>query len=277
MFRSVCALAALGILTSNPACAVDDGILDLSGAWRYYNGDSLEFATPDFDVDGWGEEQLPLPPDGGFEEHRTPFLWFRLTVDVPSALRGQRLGLSLPIDTYHQVFANGRLVAPEGSEPPGGTRMPEDAADPDFNIFDLGTVPAGTTTLTLAVRTWVPPAFVNYAGSRFHGGPLLLGMLPTVSVIAAAKQREQRVSETLVDILVAILYGLVALFHLGLYLRRRHEYAYLWYALTLVSLALWRTMKVAEVQFGLGIESALPSQLALGKYTVASRLAPVRS
>lgn len=266
------ALALLCLLGSGPSYASDDGILDLEGTWRVFAGDSLEFASPAFDDRDWGDTYLPLPPDAEFTRHRTPFIWFRLTVDVPASFRGKRLGLTVPVDTFHQVFANGRAVAPEGESAPKGTEMPEHAASPDFNVFDLGQVSADTDTLTLAIRTWVPPAFVRYACGRFHRGPLLLGTQPTVSVIGVAKQEEVRISESLTDLVVAILYGLIALFHLGLYLRRRRERAYLWYMLTLAMLGIWHTLQVVDIQLGMGVEVALPPQLAFGKYAIAFAL-----
>ncbi len=117
-------------------------------------GGQKDWSAPGVDDKGW--KQAPLP--GFWEEHGLPnfdgIVWYRKTVDIPAALAGKELTLSLgPIDDDDVTYVNGtRVGATEGWTVPRIYQVPA-------NLVKAG-------PLVLAVRV-----LDKGGGGGFHGTP----------------------------------------------------------------------------------------------------------
>jgi Stage II sporulation protein E (SpoIIE) len=107
-----------------------DGIVELSGLWKFHIGDDLAWAREDFDDSSWGTLDL-TPPGGssnpelgssgyipgwtanGYPKH-TGFAWYRLRVNVQSS--HGRLAIKMPneVDDAYQLYVNGQLLGELG-------------------------------------------------------------------------------------------------------------------------------------------------------------------
>lgn len=94
----------------------------LPDQWLYHAGDSLKWASIEFDDTNWesistllGPNQLPLMNWEGIG-------WFRLVLDVDSSLVGTSLGIDIPIQNgASELFLNGNLLYSFGIVSPDST------------------------------------------------------------------------------------------------------------------------------------------------------------
>lgn len=83
----------------------------LPDQWKYHAGDSIHWASTDFDDSNWeqistllGPNQLPLMNWSGIG-------WFRLVLDVDSSLVGSTLGIDIPVQNgASEIYLNGSLL-----------------------------------------------------------------------------------------------------------------------------------------------------------------------
>jgi hypothetical protein len=187
------------------------------------------------------------------------FAWYRFTVQVPSP--AVPLALLLPsILTDYEVFEDGRKIGGFGQMPPHGSLR--------FNqtfLYQLAPAPAGTT-LQLAIRVWHHPTFAAYLG----GGPRYGGALLGEATLLENRFRSLQASRAtlVVDYFtIGILSAVISLTVFGLYLYRRSEREYLWFAILLLTTALLAALTVSDflLDFPLGLRDFLAETLgALG-------------
>jgi hypothetical protein len=85
----------------------------LPKAWKYQDGNKLEYARANFDDSDWKTTEVgkELPGKG--------WRWYRLTFDLPETLNGKNLLLDLgKISVYDEIFLNGEKVGQYGNRPP---------------------------------------------------------------------------------------------------------------------------------------------------------------
>jgi len=92
---------------------VEPNTVELARDWKYVLGDDPAYAQPQFDDSGWKSTTIGQPLTG------SGWRWYRLSFDLPTALQGKNLLLSLgAISTADQAFVNGTKIGEFGGTPP---------------------------------------------------------------------------------------------------------------------------------------------------------------
>jgi phosphoserine phosphatase RsbU/P len=234
-------------------------VVSLDGLWRFHPGDDPRWASPTFDDSAWPLLRSDQPWAVQGYANLSGFAWYRFTVQVPSP--AVPLALLLPsILTDYEVFEDGRKIGGFGQMPPHGSLR--------FNqtfLYQLAPAPAGTT-LQLAIRVWHHPTFAAYLG----GGPRYGGALLGEATLLENRFRSLQASRAtlVVDYFtIGILSAVISLTVFGLYLYRRSEREYLWFAILLLTTALLAALTVSDflLDFPLGLRDFLAETLgALG-------------
>lgn len=218
-------------VTANPA-ASEAGFDDLK--WVVRNaGDSLDDLE---DLDRTDGGPPPPGPDAGpHPRHGRPFVWFRLHVKLAPNHGPVALLISVPVPQSAtmsmeaggpgvDVFANGKLITPEGPNGQSAGRFQEIS-----RIYNLDVAP-DETNLTLVVRTlYIPFGFGSYT-SFFTNRELRLGHAGDLGNELEIWQSQTFV-EHLPRLVTSIQYGVLAVFLLALYFTQRGHVEYLWLAL----------------------------------------------
>lgn len=124
--------------------------IDLSGEWRYSDGDDARYARPDFEDSAWTTVRVP---GTNFlrEQYRDPagtWVWLRKTVVLPEGVERQRYSLMLgKLTENYDVFLNGVPVGRIGDFTVEGSQF----ARPQ--VLDLPVLAAGRATI--AIRAWI--------------------------------------------------------------------------------------------------------------------------
>ena len=184
-----------------------------------------------FPSDGKRADGKTGPPPG----HKRPFVWFRLHLKLAPGHGPISLLVEMPVtqitsinsstDPGLEIFANGRLIHPEG---PHG-QQPE-YFQAISRIYDLN-VPPSETELTLAVRTIFlgqgpHESYANFlVAHRF-----LLGYREDLDR-ALELWTIRMLHERLPRLINAILFTALALFLLALYYTQKGHVEYLWLAM----------------------------------------------
>jgi sigma-B regulation protein RsbU (phosphoserine phosphatase) len=213
-------------------------VVSLNGLWRFHPGDDPLWASPNFDDSTW-----PLiRSDHPWSEQGYPnlggFAWYRFTIQTPSP--SPSLDLLLPsILTDYELFEDGKNIGGVGQMPPHGSLR--------FNqtlLYRLNPTPPGTT-IHLAIRVWHHPTLASYLGGgpRYGGG-----MAGDAAILEHQFQLEQAARSTLVAsfFAVGILNAVIGITVFGLYLARRSEREYLWFALVLLAAALQAALTISN-------------------------------
>jgi hypothetical protein len=223
----------------------------LDKGWRVGITANPDAANPEFDDSAWAlrdaQESFADVPDEDHsadtpewdqhsdrpQGHQPPFAWFRLHIKLAPNHGPVALLIELPVSKNAtmgiyslgaEVFANGKLIQPEGPHGDDPQRYQEIS-----RIYDLKLDPS-VTDLTLAVRTtYLPFGFGAYtsffASRRFRLGNReeLDRSLELWSV--------HGLFERLPRLVYSILLIVLALFLLALYFSQRGHTEYLWLAL----------------------------------------------
>ena len=199
-------------------------VASLDGLWRFHTGDNPAWANPNFDDSQWpllrSDESWAKQGYKGY----SGYAWYRFQVVVPPGEGDLSLFLP-PILTSYQVFVDGRLVKTVGRMPPHGTGT---MALP--TIVSLQVAPSqDTRSITIALRVWHWPGWSNYRG----GGPQRGGGLVGQSVLLQRRtelSHDSRLLSNGGDYTLALVEGIAGLLGLLLFLIRRTEWEYLWFA-----------------------------------------------
>ena len=216
-------------------------VVSLDGQWRFHPGDDLQWADPGFDDSAWPLLRSDQPWSIQGYNGLSGFAWYRFTVRAPA--QTMPLAILLPsVLTDYEVFEDGHRIGGFGKMPPHGSLQ--------FNqtlLYHLAPAASGAM-LQLAIRVWHHPTFAAYLG----GGPRYGGGL--VGNAAILEHQFQLVeadrSTRIVDFYtVGILDAIVGFTVFGLYLSRRSEREYLWFAILLISDALLSALFVSGFLF----------------------------
>jgi hypothetical protein len=206
-------------------------LLSLEGKWRFQPGDNPQWAQPQFDDSRWS--LLDSGRDWatqGFNRY-SGMGWYRIRVTLPPD--AGPVSLILPhIFTSYEVFANGQLAARFGKMPPEPRAYSTHAAQ----LYTLPLFATRSRNLVIAVRVWQWPPWSRY----FGGGPSEPGAYIGDSE-SIAQQHEMMLAalhwEDSGVFLTALLQSIGALVAFCLFLLRRSEREYLWFALILACAA----------------------------------------
>ncbi len=196
-------------------------VISLDGQWRFHTGDDPHWADPQFNDSHWA--LVRSDRDWGQQGYKgySGMAWYRFQV---KAVGTQPLAVILPpISTSYQVFANGRLVGGFGKMPPRAIRyLPFPSL---FNIQQRR-----SSDITICIRVWHDSVIAaSYGGGPIMGGGLL-GQRTDLQrrYTFGLYERIWSVSN---DLILGILWTVAGLGSLALFLYRRSEPEYLWFAI----------------------------------------------
>lgn len=205
-------------------------IAELKGQWRFQTGDDPRWAEPGFDDSGWKLLSSDQPWGQQGYERYAGFAWYRFSVHLPDGIQEAALYLA-SISNSYQVFADGKLAGGYGGVPPR-----ERFYWPQPQVIRLPKKVAGGRDLSVAIRVW------RSRSSGYFGGP----SGPSFIGVAADIQARSRASDLATyweqssGAYLLLLYSMVGLGSLLLYLLRRNEREYLWFAVyELASATFW--------------------------------------
>ena len=202
-------------------------LLSLEGKWRFQAGDNSQWAQPQFDDSRWS--LLDSGRDWsaqGFNRY-SGMGWYRIHVTLPP--QPGSVSIILPhIFTSYEVYANGELAARFGKMPPEPRAYSVHAAQ----SYKLPPTATQSRNLVIAVRVWQWPAWSRYFGGGPSEAGAWIGDSESVAqqhdtVLAALHWEDSGV------LLTALLQSIGALIAVCLFLLRRSEREYLWFALIL--------------------------------------------
>jgi phosphoserine phosphatase RsbU/P len=206
--------------------------ISLDGLWRFHPGDDARWADPDFDDSGW--PLLRSDRTWGEQGYKGYWgmAWYRFTVVLPGA--SNQLSLKLPrINDAYEVYANGERIASFGWS---GREAATLSVSGQGETFPLRGALAGQKRVVIALRVWL----AEVARRQFGGGPAYPG-----SMIGATGEVERQNSLNRFSTLFHytpgfLVIGLELFACFGafvLFLQRRAEPEYLWFAVMMLSRA----------------------------------------
>ena len=232
------ALLAVAAIPCARAQVVDfqnerEPVVKVHDLWRFHTGDDpdgqLGWARSNFDDSSW---KLLRPYDPwtvqGYPNY-TGFAWYRFRIILPPSPKP--MALYIPdIRTSYQVFADGRLIGQLGGLPP----HQEILRSLGVGTERLFLLPADLTSqggsLTIAIRVWQWSGWSVGFGGAGPGASIFIGDAGLLNDRKDAAILGQFRDDFAGNILL-FAYFLAGLAGLGLFLLRRREREYLWFAL----------------------------------------------
>lgn len=224
-------------------------VAELDGPARFQTGDDLRWADPHFDDSHWALLQLNQGwSDQGYPQY-SGFAWYRFRILLPED--SQRLALFIPrIEGSYEVYANGTRIGRVGGLPPAPLLV-----EARNQLFSLPVANRGNQPdLLIAIRVWLSPKWAAYGG-----GPRATLFFGDASYLAQLRQLQRRstlwdLSANNLELVVFLIVGLAGLF---LFLMRREEREYLWFAawqmLAALSLLTWNIRFLHTVPYEPGL------------------------
>jgi hypothetical protein len=252
-------LAAHSLPAQSPAQSFDlttdrEPLVSLDGAWHFHAGDSPAsgtaqeylWADPALDDSAWPLLQSDRPWSAQGYPGMAGYGWYRFAVHIPAGPNPTSLMLA-PIVTSFQVFVDGRLVGHSGQMPPTiipNTRITHEV----FPLTSAGS--SAPRTVHVAIRVWHSPIWASYVGGGPYEGGNLAG---DKAFVAVEKEHEQLARNArFVDYYsYSIAAGLIGLAILCLFLIRKAEREYLWFAVMLLSQAADSALNVSKEIYAL--------------------------
>lgn len=217
----VCLLAYL------PLASGEQPTINLSGQWKFQQGDTLVWASPGFVDETWQTQPVP----GTWEvTDESKMAWYRLTVPIDdNTLSREDLGLRIgAIRNAYEVYVNGKKLGGSGNLPP----------NPAVNYDQLKVyrIPLALIneqdTLTIALRVWAGTDLsIAVTGAGPYGGDFLLG--------THTRLIRQLDAQQVPKLILASLFLLAGSYFLYLQLRTRSIPAFLWFGATAWILAVY--------------------------------------
>jgi len=213
----------------------------LNGQWHFHPGDDPHWSDPAFDDSRWplirGDKSWS---DQGYQG-MSGTAWYRAKVRVSADAK--QLAIYVPrtaISTSYQIFIDGTLVGGSGGMPPH-----EHAELIPQQLLTLPPIQADHGgVISLAIRVWHWPAWAKFIGGGMSGG-LRIGDPQILQELSESNDHNLRWSMS-GQIFLSILQGIAGLSALSLFLMRRREQEYLWFALMLL---VWAIVQGYEVYF----------------------------
>src|ERR1700685_3313315 len=222
-------------------------VVSLDGLWRFHPGDDPHWASADFDDSAWPLIRSDKPWAEQGYRNLDGFAWYRFTVQPPSST--MPLAILLPsILTDYELYQNGKKIGGFGHMPPHGTLQFNQTA-----LYHLAPVQNGPP-LQMAIRVWHHPTFAAYLG----GGPRYGGALFGKDSLLERQFRSleaERSTHIVSFYVIGVLNTVISITVLGLYLFRRSEREYLWFAVLLLASALQAALAVSNfiLHFSIGL------------------------
>lgn len=225
----VCTFTALRAQTFDVPSG-GNSIVSLDGQWRFHTGDDPAWASPAFDDSQW-----PLiRSDKSWTTQGYPdyggYAWYRFRLHVSDGSAPLSLFLA-QILTGYQLYADGRLIGGVGSIAP--TRDPPILGGQRFQL-PVGT--AGPQTIQFALRVWNYQPFASWLG----GGIVSPGSVAGNPRLVTDQFNSTRYAWSLLFVneyaycQLTIVVGLTVF---ALFLFRREDREFLWFAILLLSQA----------------------------------------
>jgi hypothetical protein len=197
-------------------------INEIHGPARFHTGDDPRWSDPDFNDSDWPLLRLDQSWNEQGYKGYSGFAWYRFRVVSPE--RGQNLALlASRIRTSYEIFANGQSIGVLGGMPPHARFV-----DGTNQVYSIS-LPAGSgNSILVAIRVWQPPH-----GPFFLGGgsdqPLLIGDANRLNEWAHLQTRST-FWDLSVNNLELVVFFVVGFAGLVLFLMRRQDREYLWFA-----------------------------------------------
>jgi hypothetical protein len=223
--------AGTGTLSAtNSAAAGMQGVITLTGPWRFQMGDDPRWADAGFDDSKWPVVTLDEPLDSQGIEPYSGYAWYRIHLEPKQLAEFDNLSSTTPLDLLVASASIGQLAAyvngVEASQTRGMTDHPRMYQSPPIIVRLSG--PDSNGSRVLAIRTWAGP-----------GIPIRQGLLARVELgthadiadrLETAKARQWN-EQAASSIAVGFLFFCVAGLGAALYLAQRHHLEYFWLAL----------------------------------------------
>ena len=206
-------------------------VTSLDGLWRFHTGDNPQWADPNFDDSNW--PLLRSDEDWARQGYKgySGYAWYRFRVTVPAGLDDISLLLP-PLRTSYQVFVDGKQVGSFGRIATSGVRLGITAVHlpmpAEYRLSLAG--PSKPREVTVALRVWHWAGWAAYDGGGPAGGVALAG---ESRLIDAHFQRlkDSRLLSIGGNYSIGILCCIAGIMAIVLFLVRRKETEYLWFAL----------------------------------------------
>jgi Stage II sporulation protein E (SpoIIE) len=219
-------------------------ITELHGPVRFHTGDDPRWSEPGFDDSQWPLVRIDQPWTAQGFQSDSGLAWYRFQIVVPPGYA--HLGLYAPggVDSY-EVFIAGQLVAKYGGMPPTPKFLWRRSYVTPVQPIPDKLIAAGRP-VEVALRVWHWPYWTFQAPGLLL--PLSIGdaqLLETQRGLRLDSNRDA--SSGWSFLAVACLLGLCA--GVGLFLLRRGEFEYLWFAggeLGMAALAWWNSYPAAH-------------------------------
>ncbi|HVT97649.1 MAG TPA: SpoIIE family protein phosphatase [Acidobacteriaceae bacterium] len=228
----------------------------LNGLMRFHTGDDLRWSQAAFDDSAW--PLISSQKDWSAQGYKDygGFAWYRFKVLLPN----QHAQLALyfpPIRTSYQVFADGTLVGSFGGFPPHGsidTSLPQLVLLPQTKAGEM----------EIALRVWHWPHWAMYFGGGLSSAPRIgdAGLLREWTTLQDRNTSWHLTAQGY----LALLNFLYAIAGFALFLMRRRERLYLYYALAGLFFGLW---SLANIYAAFHSVPALASQVLMNGLSVA--------
>lgn len=252
-------------VTTEEALRADRNIMPLDGPWKFATGDNMQYAQPEYDDSAWETMDLSAPPGAhdddvglsGFvpgwtakgHPNYSGYAWYRLKVPLDGVV-GNDLALAAPpaVDDAYQLFVNGSLMGSagdfSGSVPIIYSIQPR--------MFLLPENVKNQKNITIAFRVWMSPASRGPDAGGIHIAPALGGKTQIEKKYKF--QWEQTIKGYIVEVVLPIMFILLAITVLLLHRRGELTRSCKWFITALVLLGLVRLNQA--VYFWLQIESS---------------------
>ena len=202
-------------------------LLSLDGLWRFHAGDDPAWARPGFDDSGWS--LLRSDRDWSTQGYKGygGMGWYRFHVTLPAGVTDSSILLP-ELHTCYEVYANGRRIGGLGVMRPSPAPI---STYPD-QMYAIPRDAISGREVEVALRVWQWSGWVSFSGGGPESGASWIGDTKKIEEQHALAIAQMRWSLASIMIL-GLLQTLGAVASLLLFLRRRGEREYLWFALIL--------------------------------------------
>ncbi len=219
-------------------------VVEIHDLWRFHTGDDPRWSDPNFDDSSWKLLRSDQPWDGqGYAGYRG-FAWYRFQVVLPT--HHLPLALFVPsIKDSYQVFAGGRLVGQLGGLPPESRLAFSFTVGSERFIPLPNDLTSADGPLTIAIRVWEDPHVPKNSLGGGPNGAIRIGDAGLLEQWRTLQIRSGFWSVFAANILL-LGYLMAGCAGLGLFLLRRGEREYLWFAGTELANAAFAALWIYE-------------------------------
>jgi len=228
------------------------------GLWKYHRGDNAVWASPEFNDSEWETTSTRLRPNNFPKSGWNGIGWFRLHLAVDSTLWNRPLALNVGRWGASEIYLDGRLVAQFGKV--GSSKRDEEgyvAGSRDF-LPPPQSIVFGKTNHVVAVRFSSFYLTEKYPQLWQGGFRIILRDLNSAIASSASQKR----TNTIIQMVLAIVPVVFAFLHLLLFLFYQRARENLYYALFTFTIG---AFFFAFLQTGFSLETDLRRALLFMK------------